>query len=200
MKQRGRIVAVAAWMLVAPFGVAGLARADTLIDQSVLDGIRGWLDSPVVQTTLLARQKEVSAYTQKEIDAWDKRWRAERDQQDQPLVASVMASPLSTYLLRIQAMSTGLYTEIILMDAKGLNAGLSSISSDYWQGDEAKFQKTFDVGADAVFVDEPEHNDKTGTDRVQVNLTIPDSAGAPLGAVAVEVNLTELARRRALGL
>jgi hypothetical protein len=171
-----------------------------MIDQAVIDGIKVWLDSPVVQTTLLARQKEVAAYTQDEIDAWDKRWRAERDQQDQPLVASVMASPLSTYLLRIQAMSTGLYTEIIMMDAKGLNAGLSNISSDYWQGDEAKFQKTFDVGPKAVFVDEPEHNDETATDRVQVNLTIPDAAGAPLGAVAVEVNLTELARRRALGL
>jgi hypothetical protein len=180
--------------------IPGVGRAQAPVDDKVISDIRVWLDSPVVSTILEARRTETATLEQAAIDALDKRWRAEREQEDQPLVASVMASPLSTYLLRIQAMSAGLYTEIIMMDAKGLNAGLSSISSDYWQGDEAKFQKTFEVGPDAVFVDEAEHHDATGQDRAQVNLAIADAKGAPLGAVAVEVNLTELARRRALGL
>ncbi|MCF8489308.1 MAG: hypothetical protein K9H18_09095 [Rhodospirillum sp.] len=197
MTECSRVLMVAGAVLLAS---SGIGRAETMIDKAVIDSIRAWLNSPVVATTLEDRRDHVANFDQAEVDALDKRWRAEREMRDQPLVASVMASPLSTYLLRIQAMSAGLYTEIIMMDAKGLNAGLSSISSDYWQGDEAKFQKTFDVGPDAVFVDAPEHHDGTGTDRVQVNLTIPDAAGVPLGAVAVEVNLTELARRRALGL
>ena len=84
------------------------------------------------------------------------------------------------------------------MDDKGLNVGQSSITSDYWQGDEGKFQKTYPEGADAVFIDEAELNEDTKTWRAQVNLTVVDEAKKPIGAVTVEVNLTELARRKGL--
>ena len=109
----------------------------------------------------------------------------------------MLSSPLSGYLLRIQAGSAGLYTELFVMTAKGLNAGQSSVTSDYWQADEAKFQKTFDVAADAVFVDDPEFDDETATWRCQVNMTLTDAAGARIGALTAEVNLTELERRAA---
>ncbi len=42
------------------------------------------------------------------------------------------------------------------MDANGLNVGQNSIIGGYWQGGESKFQKTFPMGAEAVFIDEPE--------------------------------------------
>ncbi|MEQ8815686.1 MAG: hypothetical protein RLO51_02595 [Thalassobaculum sp.] len=145
---------------------------------------------------LNARQAKLDHAT---IDTLDKQWRDERKADDQPLITAVLSSPLSGYLLRIQAGSAGLYTEIFVMTAKGLNAGQSSVTSDYWQADEAKFQKTFDVGADAVFVDEPEFNDETATWRCQINLTLTDADGARIGAVTAEVNLTELERRAAAG-
>ena len=83
----------------------------------------------------------------------------------------------------------------------GLNVGQSSVTSDYWQGDEDKFQKTFQVGPDAVFIDEPEYHDETKTWRVQVNLTIVDPATkAAIGAATAEINLTELQRRLQTGI
>ena len=121
------------------------------------------------------------------------------EQAAEPLVAELMARPLSNYLLRRQAMAGGLYTEIFVVTNRGLNAGQSAVTGDYWQGDEAKFTETFEVGADAVFIDEAELHEGSGTWRQQVNFTIPDpETGAPMGAVTIEVNLTELARRRAL--
>ena len=132
------------------------------------------------------------------IDALDKQWRAEREVEDQPLITAVLSSPLSNYLTRIQARSRGLYTEIFVMDAQGLNAGQSSITSDFWQGDEAKWQKTFQVGPDAIFIDEIEINDETGTENAQVNMSIAQD-GKVVGAITVEINITELRRRYAAG-
>ena len=133
--------------------------------------------------------------SQDQIDALDKQWRAEREMDDQPLITSVLANPLSSYLTRIQARSLGVLSEIFVMDQNGLNAGQSSITSDYWQGDEAKFQKTYGAGAGAVFLDEPELNEDTKSWRSQLNFTVHDADGAPIGHATVEVNLTELARR-----
>ena len=153
----------------------------------------------MVWLTLEERNRENASIDQAKIDALDKQWRAERKSTDQPLITAVLSNPLSGYLTRIQARSVGLYTEIFVIDNKGLNAGQGSITSDYWQGDEAKWQKTFLVGPDAVFIDKPEYEKQTGTWRAQVNMTLARD-NKPVGSLTVEINLTELARRRALNL
>lgn len=95
------------------------------------------------------------------------------------------------------AESRGLFVEMFVMDNKGLNVGQSSITSDYWQGDEAKYQKTFLVGPDAVFPDKINVEKETGHRLQQVNLTIKDDVdGKPLGAITVEIDLDVLAMRR----
>ena len=84
----------------------------------------------------------------------------------------------------------GLYSEIFVMDNKGLNAGQSDKTSDYWQGDEAKFQKTFEKGKDALFIDTIEYDESSGKFQVQINLTINDlTSGTPAGALTVGVDL-----------
>ena len=178
-------------------GVRAESPPKSLIDDALIQSIREWSSVPVVGLTLAALNARQGELDQASIDSLDKQWRDERKADDQPLITAVLSSPLSGYLLRIQAGSAGLFTEIFVMTAKGLNAGQSSITSDYWQADEAKFQKTFDIGPDAVFVDEPEFNEETATWRAQVNLTLTDASGAKIGAVTAEVNLTELARRAA---
>lgn len=184
--------------LLPATGYAEDAPSTDLIDNRIVDGIRGWLANPVVEMTVEAQNKRYAHLDEAAIDVLDKQWRAERKSDDQPLIAAVLSGPLSSYLTQIQAASGGLYTEIFVMDDKGLNVGQSSVTSDYWQGDEGKFQKTFPQGAEAVFVDEAELNDGTKTWRAQVNLTVVNGEKAPIGAVTVEVNLTELARRRAI--
>jgi len=167
----------------------------SMIDDAVISEVRGWVNSNVVFLTLEDRNEKNKDLDAAKIDALDKQWRAERKESDQPLITAVLSSPLSGYLTRIQANSLGLYTEIFVIDAKGLNAGQSAITSDYWQGDEAKWQKTFKVGHDAVFIDDPEFNKETGTWRAQLNMTLA-KGNAAIGSLTVEINLTELERRR----
>ncbi|WP_417454594.1 hypothetical protein [Kiloniella sp.] len=172
------------------------APSKSLIDDAAVETIKSWLQNAVVEISITAQNKKYGAISQSEVDALDKQWRAEREKEDQPLIATTLSSPLSNYLTQIQAASGGLFTEIFIMDAKGLNVGQSAITSDFWQGDEAKFSKTYPNGSDAIFVDDPEFHEATKTWRTQVNLTVSDAGNKPIGAVTVEYNLTELARRR----
>ncbi|MEZ5830063.1 MAG: hypothetical protein R3D05_02685 [Dongiaceae bacterium] len=163
--------------------------------------MRQQLQQPVTILSVVASNERHLGVQQAEIDKLDNDWKTEAKSDDQPLIAEILSSPLSSYLLYTQAKSAGLFTEIFIMDKFGLNVGQSSVTSDYWQGDEAKFQKTFQVGPDAVFIDEPEYNDDTKTWRAQVNFTIVDPASkSAIGAATAEINLTELQRRLEAGL
>ncbi len=169
--------------------------SSSIINDTVISEIRKWFKKPVVYISIDAQNKRYQSIASSEVDSLDKQWRAERKKDDQPLIAAILSNPLSNYLTQIQAASGGLFTEIFVMDAKGLNVGQSAITSDFWQGDEAKFKKTYPKGHEAVFVDEAEFHEESKTWRAQVNLTLSSQNGQPIGAVTVEYNLTELARR-----
>ena len=194
--------AITAAMLFAAMAAASKAHADEarqlshdLVTPSVVNAVRSIFDTDIVPLILEAQNSETATLDEQAIITLDNQWRAESEQIDQPLIGRILANPLSLYLTQIQARSNGLFVEIFVMDAKGLNAGQSAITSDYWQGDEAKFQRTFGVGPMAIFIDEAEFHDRSATWRAQVNLTLSDASGDALGAATVEVNLTELQRR-----
>jgi hypothetical protein len=172
-----------------------------LITPKVVEEVKKLLVQPVTVISIGASNDAHANIDQAGIDALDKEWKTESKVDKQPLIAEMLSSPLSNYLLYLQAQSAGLYTEMFVMDDKGLNVGQSSVTSDYWQGDEGKYQKTFQVGPDAVFIDEAEFNDDSKTWRAQVNFTIVDpQSGKPIGAATIEMNLTELERRQAQSL
>ena len=172
-----------------------------LITPDVVAAVKKLLAQPVTVISIGASNDAHGNIDQAGIDKLDNEWKNEAKTEKQPLIAEMLSSPLSNYLLYLQAQSAGLYTEMFVMDDKGLNVGQSSVTSDYWQGDEAKYQKTFQVGPDAVFIDEAEFNDDSKTWRAQVNFTVVDpQSGKPIGAATIEMNLTELERRQALSL
>ncbi|MGF0537473.1 hypothetical protein ACQQ2Q_05715 [Agrobacterium sp. ES01] len=187
---------------------AGVATAETpapdmkaLMTPAVISKIRQWVDTDIVRISIEAQNKRLTKLDQAQIDQLDTQWKTERESSDKPLIAATLSNPLSIYLARMQGRSLGLYAEIFVMDQNGLNVGQSSITSDFWQGDEAKFQKTFDVSNDAIFLDDPEWDDEANIWRAQANFTLTDDTGAKkIGAVTVEMNLTELQRRASLGM
>ncbi|MEM7695660.1 MAG: hypothetical protein AAF318_14495 [Pseudomonadota bacterium] len=204
MKQyglRGGILGAA--LLGLGLGVAAEASAvgappdpTALIDDAFVEDVRAMLSEEIVIRSVEFQNALYGRMSGAEIASLDRTWRAEREARRQPLITRRLSSPLSIYLLRIQAQSLGLFTEIFVTDANGLNVGQSAVTSDFWQGDEDKFQLTFDEGADAVFIDVAEWHEGSATWRAQLNLTVKDPAtNRPLGAATFEVNLTELLRR-----
>jgi len=202
MSSRGaffrRGLAALAAAFAAVLSTNGAMADEWLIRENLVDQVRQWSSSPVVLLSLEASNERYANLDQAAIDALDGQWKAEREVEDQPLITAVLSSPLSNYLTRIQADSQGLFTAIFVMDGSGLNAGQSAITSDFWQGDEAKWQKTYQVGPDAIFIDEIEINEDTGAEIAQLNMAIAQD-GKVVGAITVDVNVTELRRRYAAG-
>lgn len=169
-----------------------------LITRALIQDAEELLDSRVVHEAIRSENEKRDGLSQDEINDLDQAWRAETGQSGaQPFIAAALGSPASTYLLRAQAASRGMYYEIFVMDQLGLNVAQSSVTSDFWQGDEDKYLRTFPEGAGAIFIDTPEYNADLGIWAVQVNMTIEDN-NQPIGVGTVEFNLTELARRQAL--
>jgi len=178
------------------YSTAQAAPTKQLVNSKVIQEVTEFINTDIVRMSIKNQNTKYGNLSQSDIDALDKKWRGETKADEKPLISSVLSNPLSSYLTRIQAHSIGLYSEMFVMDKNGLNVGQSNISSDYWQGDEAKFQKTYSKGKDAVFIDEPEYDDKLGIWRVQVNIAISNEDNSEvIGAVTVEMNLSELERR-----
>lgn len=199
----GRLLFTAASGLALSGAVAAAEPASPdiqkLVTPAVIKEMRTWIESDIVRISIDTQNSRFAKLDRSTIDTLDQQWVKERESEDKPLIAATLSNPLSIYLSRMQGRSLGLYAEIFIMDQNGLNVGQSSITSDFWQGDEAKFQKTYDVAPDAVFIDEPEFDDEMKVWRGQVNFTVTDAEGKSIGAATVELNLTELARRAKAG-
>ncbi len=83
------------------------------------------------------------------------------------------------------------FAEAFVMDDKGANVCMTVKTSDYWQGDEAKFQKSFADGKGAVFVDEVEFDDSSQAYLVQVSVPVMDGDKA-IGAITFGIDMDKV--------
>jgi hypothetical protein len=158
----------------------------------VTSKVMPWINDPIIINAVKAQNEAHATLSQQQIDKLDRQWAQEMEAPEKPLIDSVLGSKASLFLQRKQAESAGSITEIFVMDNKGLNVAEGDATTDYWQGDEAKFQKTYGVGPDAIFVDEPRKDDSTRLFQVQASFTLKDETGKAIGAVTVGVNLDNL--------
>ena len=153
--------------------------------------VKTWVAQTAVIDSVRAQNEQTAALSEAEIVELDQQWRAETGASDRPLIDKTLANPLSAYLQKVKGEGGGLFTEIFVMDGKGLNVGQSDVTSDYWQGDEDKWQKTFLAGAGAVHVSEVEFDESSQTYQSQFSMPIVDPATSTvIGAVTVGVDVT----------
>lgn len=148
-----------------------------------------WVTTPQVIAAIRAQNARHAALSQAEIDRLDLDWRAQIGAVEAPLIDRVVGSPVSSLLAEPVAGSGGVITEVFVMDNRGLNVAASSPTSDYWQGDEAKFSQTYPMGRDAVHVGDIELDESTQTYQGQVSMSVVDpESGAVIGAVTFGLN------------
>jgi hypothetical protein len=182
-----------AFALLLPAAAGAEMKHEQALKDLVESQLRAIAENSVVVNTLKQQNAANGSIAQAEIDKLDKQWRAEVEGQDKSLINQVLANDLSNYLKQVSDQAGGLYTEIIVMDSKGLNAGQSAVTSDYWQGDEDKWSKTYTAGPDAVFVDEVEMDESTQQLQSQVSFSVVDPAtNQVIGAITFGVNLDQL--------
>lgn len=155
--------------------------------------LKAWAADPVIIAAVMAQNARHAALTQVDIDALDKSWRDELGKSVHPMVDSVVQSQSSDFLRQQVEHAAGLITEVFVMDEKGLNVAASAATSDYWQGDEAKFSETFPKGPHAVHLGEVDFDESSQAYQIQVSFPLINPAdGRAIGAVTVALNAEQL--------
>ena len=155
--------------------------------------IAGWLENSVIVDAINAQNTSTLAYDQSRIDAMDQAWRAEVGNDNAPTITPVLTNSASDHLRMLVDSSGGRITEIFVMDGVGLNVAASSTTSDYWQGDEAKFTETHGAGPGVVHFGEVEFDESSQSYQGQISVTITDpKTGEAIGAMTVGIDAESL--------
>ena len=149
-----------------------------------------WAQNPVI-VNAIKRANEKATKSLSQIIKLDERWKTTEGVDE--WVGSFLNNPCATYLKTLQKEKSpqGLYAEIFVMDKQGCVVAATNKTSDYWQGDEDKFIKSYADGEGAIFIN------KVGYDRsiqvfslLQVSVPVLDpDTGKAVGAITVGLDL-----------
>jgi hypothetical protein len=78
----------------------------------------------------------------------------------------------------------GRYNESFVMDDRGALVCATAKTSDYWQGDEAKFEQAYNGGKGNVFIDRPKYDDSASASIAQISVPVMEN-GKAIGAITV---------------
>lgn len=158
------------------------------VTEYIKKNVQPWLDDAVVVKAVTAANKKHAMVSYDEILAMDKAWVDKNPE----IMDATMKNDLSTFLAKKKEASKGAITEVFVMDDKGLNVGQTDGTSDYFQADEAKWQKTYGSGEMTVFVDKVE--DDGGKKIAQTSVTIM-SKGKAIGAATFGIDTDQVMKK-----
>jgi len=171
--------------LAATTLVAGLlAQVEAAVRQSALARLpraKALAQDPELVQAVVA--KNARKETDAQIRERDKKW---TDNESDPLRRSLSEGSCAQRL-RDLVKDDAVVVEVILMDERGANVCASRPTSDYWQGDEAKWLKPFREGVDP-FVDAPTLDESTGAFAIQMSVPVRRE-GAPIGALTLTLKI-----------
>ena len=154
--------------------------------------LRAIAREPLVIDAIVAQNRITHAHTASVIARLDGDWRREVYTPDnRTLIPAVMGHPASHFLATLRDISEGFYTEFIVTDALGLNAALSDLTPDYWQGDEDKFLVPFNGGPGGHYLGPDEYFRGAWQRQIAIAVSLPGSI-APIGVLCAGVDTTRL--------
>ena len=188
--KRLAIVALASGLTFGPVSTALSNEFEAPLRDLANSQIVELMSDPAIIAAIQEQNTRTAGLSEEEIIAEDKKWRAEIGASDQPTISPVLQNDVSEMLRSIRDDSAGLFTEIFVMDQVGLNVASSDTTSDYWQGDEAKWQETFKKGSGAMHISDVELDDSTQSYQAQVSVAITDPGTSQVvGAATFGVNI-----------
>jgi hypothetical protein len=120
-----------------------------------------------------------------QIKAMDEKWKTT------PGIAAfmreLMESECGKYLREIQ-QSAPYYAEIFVMDNQGANVAMTDKTTDYWQGDEAKFIEAYKEGTGSIHISDVEFDESSQVYLVQVSVPVKDGENV-IGVITIGIDV-----------
>ena len=164
---------------------------NTLIDAKVKTFAKDKLVAVITDEVLV---REIKAQNAKkvplaEIQAIDKTWTGAES--ELPIQKEKLTNATAEAIRGLGKTLPAL-REVFAMDDQGANVGQNNLTSDYWQGDEDKWKKSFADRKGGVDVGKPKFDKSANATLQQVSLPVIDADGSVVGAITFGVALEAL--------
>jgi hypothetical protein len=168
-----------------PLGAAAQAPppADDPAVQAQVAVLAGWARAP--ELVAAVRSQNALRASPEAIQEIDAQW---IDGEAEPRVQALMSNPCAEKLKQLRAGGPA-YREGLVMDDQGALVCITDRTSDYWQGDEPKWQRVFPAGE--VFVDRARYDTSARAILVQVSVPIKDGQRT-IGVLTVGIERAKL--------
>lgn len=177
-------------IMVVSLVLTGMVHAGEKAPQKVIDLANSELvtigTNPVIVEAV--KKENAKGKTLSQIKDMDKKWMATPGLSD--FMTSLRESPCGKHLQGIKK-SQKYYAEIFVMDNQGANVCMSDKTSDYWQGDEAKFKNSFKNGSGGVDISDVKFDDSSQAYVVQVSVPVKDG-GKVIGAITFGIDVDRI--------
>ena len=131
--------------------------------------INRWVQNPVLINSVIEQnQKKIPL---KEIMKIEKQWLAGKNND---FAISLQKNRAGKLLYNHISQNPKLYVEAFLCDEKGAVVAEYPETTDYWQGDEEKFLKSYNSGKGQIYVGPLSFDDSTKTNSVQISIPVFD--------------------------
>ncbi len=199
--QRNLIAAAAGLCVLSSTPAMGAAPIEEL-QQSVVSAVGSSALSPSVQAfvneklltvvnnpVFIAELKKQNAMGRSldEIKSIDTQW--SNAEEELPIMIELMSNPAAGEITKVFKPMAQV-GEVFLMDNQGANAALNALTSDFWQGDEAKWKNSFNKGQGGIDVGEAKLDKSTNEVLQQISLPIADKDGTVLGAICIGLRIS----------
>jgi hypothetical protein len=181
------LVAVASVWAISASGEPPPSSKPKAVPTTKLDALMPKLkalaaDPAVVEAVRAQNDKKLTLTA---IQKLDTQWRESAGVPDfvRAHLENPCASALKKHTQPIRAVA-----EAFAMDNQGALVGTTRKTSDYWQGDEDKWKKSFAGGKGAPFIDKPEFDESAQVYMVQISLPVMHG-GKAIGAITLGLNL-----------
>ena len=83
-------------------------------------------------------------------------------------------------------------TEAFVMDNQGANVGQNTLTSDYWQGDEAKWKNSYNEGKGGIEIGDVKFDKSADAQLQQISLPVINAKGNVIGAICLGINTDQV--------
>ena len=134
------------------------------------------------------KMENVKGKSIEKVKALDEKWKAAPGITDYMRV--LMDSECGRHLRKIKSKAPS-YAEIFVMDNQGANVAMSDKTSDYWQGDEDKFIKSYNAGKGGLHISEIKWDESSQANIVQVSVAVKENDKA-IGALTIGLDVDQM--------
>ena len=189
MKSIVTITALACFLMVSGQTYAAEEAPQAVIDYINKELVKWGVDPVIVKAV---KDENAKKKTLDAIKAQDKKWI------ETPGVADYMKAIMESECgkqLRKLMKDLKFVDEIFVMDNQGANVAMTDKTSDYWQGDEAKFTECFKKGKGAVYISDVQFDESTQSYVVQASIPVKEldketkEVIAVIGAICIGINI-----------